>query len=273
MVCSSIPIFLCLQLSIDPAVSFRLIEAMRLFCLGLISGVMLVCASYFVVSNQDDATDVAEFVDFLLEDTERFESVAFREVVRAVSNCEVLSVDQTAVVDSAMVKVIETALNRIFDRLALSENSIHAVGRVNEISRHVEDALLDELNAVDGYTCSIPLNATGKLQRSGYPDLRLVHEASGRVFYLDPKVYKAGSEQSSFRTFYFEPQRETNKILESASHLIVGIAHSGKVEGHWQFKSWQLVDLYDFEVRLKAEFQASNRDLYQVEAQLSQSAD
>lgn len=244
---------------------------MRLFCLGLISGGILVCASYFVVSNQNDTNEIAAFVEFLLEDTERFESTAFREVVLAVSNCEVLPVDQSAAVDSAMLKVVETALDQIFARLALAGDSIHSVGRVNEISRHVEDALLAELNAAEGYTCSIPLNAMGQLQRSGYPDLRLVHEASGRVFYLDPKIYKAGSEQSSFRTFYFEPQSETNKILDAASHLIVGIAHSGKVEGLWKLESWQLVDLYDFEVRLKAEFQASNRDLYQVEAQLSRS--
>lgn len=234
---------------------------------------MLVCASYFVVSNQEDSTDVKEFVDFLLEDTERFESVAFREVVLAVSDFEVIPVDQAEAIDAAMLKVVETALDRIFDQLALSEHPIHSVGRVNEISRHVEDALLDELNVAEGYTCSVPLNASGKLQRSGYPDLRFVHEASGRVFYLDPKVYKAGSEQSSFRTFYFEPQSETNKILDSASHLIVGVAHGGKVEGHWQLESWQLVDLYDFEVRLKAEFQASNRDLYQAEAQIIQSVD
>jgi hypothetical protein len=32
-----------------------------------------------------------------------------------------------------------------------------------------------------------------------------------RVFYLDPKLYAAGSRDSSFRTFYFEPKITTNK--------------------------------------------------------------
>jgi len=33
----------------------------------------------------------------------------------------------------------------------------------------------------------------GKVQRSGYPDLRIVDLASKRVFYLAPKLYAAGS--------------------------------------------------------------------------------
>ena len=48
---------------------------------------------------------------------------------------------------------------------------------------------------------SIPANAAGRTQRSGYPDLRLVHTTSERVFSIDPKVYKLGSETSSFRNF------------------------------------------------------------------------
>lgn len=145
------------------------------------------------------------------------------------------------------------------------------MGRVNEISRHVEDFLLSHLNAAEGYECTIPVNATGRVQRSGYPDLRLFHTASGRVFYIDPKVYKLGSETSSFRSFYFEPKLGTNKILDNASHLIVGIAHSGKVEGRWQLDTWKIVDLINFHVRLKAEFQSSNRELYKDEAVILES--
>ena len=147
------------------------------------------------------------------------------------------------------------------------------MGRVNEISRHVEDSLLKLLNAKDGLLCEVPLNASGKRQRSGYPDLRLLDEASGRVFYIDPKIYRLGSEQSSFRTFYFEPKKATNKILDNASHLIVGVAHSGKVDGRWKLDHWKIVNLVDFRVRLKAEFQASNRDLYQRDAVLRKSND
>jgi hypothetical protein len=70
-----------------------------------------------------------------------------------------------------------------------------------------------------------------------------------------------GSATSSLRTFYFEPKDNTLKITEDASHLLLGIEHDGK-DGVWEFLGYQLVDLSSLKVRLKAEFQASNRDLY-----------
>jgi hypothetical protein len=215
--------------------------------------------------------DIEPFVHWLLDDGERLEDVRFAEVAEAVSGCKVLPVNTTNTVDVAMLTHLQASLDAMLLELAKADNPIHAVGRVNEISRHVEDFLLSRLNAAEGYECKIPPNATGRVQRSGYPDLRLFHTASGRVFYIDPKVYKLGSETSSFRSFYFEPKLGTNKILDNASHLIVGIAHSGKVEGRWQLDTWKIVDLINFHVRLKAEFQSSNRELYKDEAVLGES--
>jgi hypothetical protein len=37
-------------------------------------------------------------------------------------------------------------------------------------------------------------------------------------------------------------------------------------EGQWAFTGWRLVDLSTLKVRLKAEFQASNADLYRKSA-------
>jgi hypothetical protein len=105
------------------------------------------------------------------------------------------------------------------------------------------------------------------VQRSDYPDLRVVDVASKRVFYLDPKLYVAGSRDSSFRAFYFEPKVATNKVRDDAIHLIVGFEHERRERnGAWKFTRWDLVDLSQFKVKLKAEFQASNRDMYRPEA-------
>jgi 5'-3' exonuclease len=43
--------------------------------------------------------------------------------------------------------------------------------------------------------------------------------------------------------------------------LLCGIEHDGK-EGQWTFTRFHLVDLSTLRVRLKAEFQASNAELY-----------
>jgi hypothetical protein len=155
---------------------------------------------------------------------------------------------------------------------ARADHPLHEIGRINEVSGAVEDFLLQNLGREGRFAVRIPPNAAGDTQRSGYPDIELRHLLSGRVVYIDPKVYREGSEDSSFRSFYFEPKSETNKILEDAHHLVVGLAHGGRVEGRWQLLRWGLVDLSEFRVRLKAEFQASNRDLYQEDAVLRRGA-
>ena len=91
-------------------------------------------------------------------------------------------------------------------------------------------------------------------------------KATGRVLYLDPKLFAAASKRSSLRTFYFEPKRATNKVNDDAHHLIVGISHERADASGMQFTRWELIDLANFRVKLKAEFEASNADLYRPEA-------
>ena len=144
--------------------------------------------------------------------------------------------------------------------------------RINEVSSYFESAFKQELNAVPGFVCDFPKTSVEHVQRSGYPDLRLEDKTTGRVLYLDPKLYERGSRESSFRTFYFEPKVATNKVRDDAVHLIVGFEHEPKSEGRWKFTRWDLVDLAHFKVKLKAEFQGSNHDLYRPEAIVATSA-
>ena len=108
--------------------------------------------------------------------------------------------------------------------------------------------------------------------------MRITDRESKRVFYLDPKLYAAGSRDSSFRTFYFEPKKSTNKVRDDAVHFVLGFEHAPRETGSaspnamWKFTRWDLVDLSRFTVRLKAEFQGSNHDLYRPEAIVASSA-
>jgi len=155
--------------------------------------------------------------------------------------------------------------------------------------------LRELIGGTPGLKCDFPLTAEGKIQRSGYPDLRITDLESKRVFYLDPKLYAAGSRHSSFRTFYFEPKKSTNKVRDNAVHFVVGFEHAQRDvaasltrgasvsdqnraterRGHkpmWNFTRWDLADLSPFTVKLKAEFQGSNRDMYRPEAIVASSA-
>lgn len=211
--------------------------------------------------------EVVAFVDWLFSDGQQLGEIPFPNLVEAVTGKSVLPVDPSDPQTAQILQMISVQADAILLELNDPQHPIHSVGRINEVSGHIEDFLREKLDAIDGLYCEFPETASGKIQRSGYPDLRLLHEASGRVFYIDPKLYAVGSERSSFRTFYFEPKVETNKILDDASHLILGIAHGGRLaDGSWHFLRWRLIDLSTLQVRLKAEFQAGNRDLYREDA-------
>lgn len=217
--------------------------------------------------------EVAGLISWLLDSDRDLARIPFADVIAATAAVEVLPFDPQDPNDSRIVHRIGEALDNLLQEINHPEHPIHEVGRINEVSGHLEDLLMDELNAIEDFVCTFPLTAGGRIQRSGYPDLRLQDLASGRVFYLDPKVYRAGSEGSTFRTFYFEPKVDTNKITENATHLIAGISHGGRIDGKWVFLRWNLVDLHAFEVRLKAEFQGSNRDLYRPESIIARGGD
>ena len=195
---------------------------------------------------------------------------SFATVCEAVSGKKVIPLDQSPP-QQRVIKAIEAALSKILPQLSKTDSPIRKLRRINEASRFFEDALLENLNATPGLKCEIPSTRDGAHQRSGYPDLRITDQKTGTVFYLDPKLVEQGSDNSTFRSFYFEPKTETSKIHDDAVHLLVGIEHNGKTRA-WTFSGWRIVDLSTMEVRLKAEFQATNADLYR-ETELSLPAD
>jgi hypothetical protein len=156
---------------------------------------------------------------------------------------------------------IGQALAETIRELNATDSPVRKLRRINEASKFFEDGLLSRLNAMPGLRCETPPTRAGVHQRSGYPDLRIIDVESGGVFYLDPKLVERGSAASTLRSFYFEPKDETLKITDDAVHLLAGIEHDGRDQA-WTFGGWRLVDLSTLRVRLKAEFQASNADLY-----------
>ena len=185
---------------------------------------------------------------------------SFATIANACSGKQVLPLTK----DPAHLRVtaaINLALRRTLAELNQTDSPVRQLRRINEASRFFEDGIHKHINELPGLKCDVPPNRAGEHQRSGYPDLRIIDVESKLVFYLDPKLVEQGSAESTFRTFYFEPKDETLKITDDAVHLLVGIEHDGK-ERQWTFTGWRLIDLSTLRVRLKAEFQASNADLY-----------
>jgi hypothetical protein len=214
----------------------------------------------------------------LLDEDQQLRGVPLSEVILDTTGKKVLPFDANNAVDQRVAKAISAACNETMKRLNAPGSAIQNIDRINEVSSHFEDTLRELLDAAPGLRCDFPLTAEGKIQRSGYPDLRIMDLESKRVFYLDPKLYAVGSRDSSFRAFYFEPRKSTNKVRDDAVHFVVGFEHLPRETGLsspnaiWKFTRWDLVDLSRFTVKLKAEFQGSNRDMYRPEAIVATSA-
>ena len=216
---------------------------------------------------------VDQLIPWLLDEDRQLRGIAFSKVIFDTTGKSVLAVDPKNETDQRVINRIATACDETMKRLNAPENPIQKIPRINEVSSHFEDALRNVLNSTPGLSCEFPRTADGKVQRSGYPDLRIVDLASKRVFYLDPKLYATGTRDSSFRTFYFEPKGATNKVRDDAVHFVAGFEHEPREKnGAWKFTRWDLVDLAQFQVKLKAEFQGSNRDMYRPEAIVATSA-
>jgi hypothetical protein len=232
----------------------------------LLSFACAVCFGLVSKAADTNRMDVGQAVLAVAKADRELKEIPFAEVVKAATGRRILPFDLKNENDRELLSKIGAAMDEVMKRMNATNSVAQKQRRINEVSSHFEDEMKKVLNDTPGFSCDYPHLASGKIQRSGYPDLRLADKKSGRIIYLDPKLYEATSRGSSLRTFYFEPKTDTNKILDDAHHLIVGFAHDGKKSGQWKFLSWELVDLFQFKVRLKAEFQGSNRDLYQENA-------
>jgi hypothetical protein len=238
----------------------------------------------------DQKPAVDQLIPWLLDEDRQLRGIAWSEVVADTTGKKVLPFDSKNEADQRVLKAISAGCDETLKRLNAPDSAIQKIDRINEVSSHFEDTLRGLLNSTAGLSCDFPRTSEGKIQRSGYPDLRIVDVSSKRVYYLDPKLYAEGSRDSSFRTFYFEPKIATNKVRDDAVHFIVGFEHEARpvaaslsrgdseneskstaTEGRgynpkWHFTRWDVVDLSSFKVKLKAEFQGSNKDMYRPEA-------
>jgi len=217
---------------------------------------------------------VDQLIPWLLDEDRQLRGIPFAEVILDTTGQHVLAVDAKNETDQHVIKQIGAACDQMIKRMNAPDSAIQNVARINEVSSHLEDTLRELLNSTSGLHCDFPHTTQDRAMRSGYPDLRIIDLASKRVFYLDPKLYAAGNRDSSFRTFYFEPKVATNKVRDDAVHFIVGFEHEPREKnGRWKFTRWDLVDLSHFKVKLKAEFQGSNRDMYRADAIVASSAE
>ena len=214
----------------------------------------------------EEPYDTESLIHLLLQQDLGTRRFTFSEVIHAGCGKKVIAFDSKNEVHQEIKNAIEKAADDTQSEMNQSTSPIRKLRRINEASRFFENYLMKHLNSLNHFSCTIPKNNNGNEQRSGYPDLLITHtsEQDKQTYvYLDPKLYEEKSRASSLRTFYYEPRSRTNKIQHNALHLLIGFSHDGK-DGAWTFINWEIVDLSTLSIRLKAEFQSSNRDIYRA---------
>ena len=196
---------------------------------------------------------------------------SFARVIEQSSGHRVTPFDSDNPASSIILEAIRGAADQAMKIHSEEGSALRSLRRINEGSRCFEETLRAHIDAHRSLFCSIPETVEGKEQRAGYPDLRIEHVESGTVAYLDPKLYEEKNRYSTLRTFYYNVGSiSSSKITEDAHHLLLGFSHDG-AEGEWTFLDWELLDLSTLETGLKAEFHASNRDLYSNQSTIARS--
>ncbi len=193
--------------------------------------------------------------------------IPFSVVVKVLSGFSVVPFDKGSKEDKVL-------LNKLIKGMQIATKKANATGiftnRPNEVGNHIEPFVRDALNEV-GMEATIPTTQNGKHKTAGYPDVA-IKDTGGRVTYLECKTYNLKSEESSFRTFYFQPSEEF-KITADARHLLIGFEIKvEKRSGRDAFVpiSWHLYTLDKLRVQVKHEFNASNKQLYTADALLAE---
>ena len=133
---------------------------------------------------------VDQLIPWLLDEDQQLRGVPLSEVILDTTGKKVLPFDANNPVDQRVAKAISAACNETMKRLNAPGSAIQNIDRINEVSSHFEDTLRELLNAAPGLRCDFPLTAEGKIQRSGYPDLRIVRSGEQARLLFGPKTLR-----------------------------------------------------------------------------------
>lgn len=190
--------------------------------------------------------------------------IGVSQIISAITDHAVIALEDTEQ-DIALINSISAAAK---DLIESSQAVPIKTTRLNELGNAVEEPMLDACVRAN-LAATWPKRSDGTAARTGYPDIAIEIDGT-RPTYLEAKVIGAGSEGSSFRSFYLSPS-ENPKVCADARHLLIAFTHKRCADSkdgleQYALTTFKIVDLARVLGRIKFEYQASNRDMYLGEA-------
>ena len=181
---------------------------------------------------------------------EIIESIDFSEVVRVTNGHQVIPLDiKGSLEDKELFNKISMSAKRYIELCRRTRRRLQG-NRINEVGNAIEEEFVQELSR-NG------LEAT-KLGEAGYPDMKII-DGYGRVSYVESKAISKGWD-STLRSFYYTTGK---KIKTDARHLLIGWMVREERDKYWEIIGCRIVDLSKIKLKLKSEFNAGNKELYE----------
>ncbi|MBD3408496.1 MAG: hypothetical protein GF411_20400 [Candidatus Lokiarchaeota archaeon] len=174
--------------------------------------------------------------------------VPFPLLIKTTTGKEIIPLDSSNKADMILIEKITKSITSYLDISKRTKRRIRG-DRINEVGKSIEVEFVQELQRN-----GLEVNSLGS---SGYPDIEIIDHV-GRFTYLESKS-TSKSWESSFRSFYYNTGK---KVKENARHLLIGWRIIEESDKYWIIKGCKLVDLFNLSLKLKAEFNASNNNIY-----------
>jgi len=197
---------------------------------------------------------------------EPLRDIPFSLVIKSVFGFQVLPFDLKHKENEKLLDLLKQAAN-IAGKKARKEGII--ARRANDVGTRIKPYVREALKQLK-LQARTPITQSGKKKAMGYPDIE-VTDPWGRSFYLECKTYNIQNIDTTRRAFYFSPpsKKGGGKIIRDTFHLLmsfqVEVARVIDAERRVYIPiHWRIYSLESINVNLKAEFNASNRQMYRA---------
>ena len=189
-----------------------------------------------------------------IEKSRNKSKLLFRDLIKARTGCSVIKatpeqLDECRIIAENAKEIMKNEHNNIFPQKKLKPGETTKEDmRVNECGNFMEK-IVDKADP----RIIKPTNLQGCKKATGYPDREKENEA-----YVEIKILAEGSENSTYRSFYVST---FDKVTKSIPHILMAFTHNKKGLTN---DAPKIIDLYDLEVAIKVEYNASNNTIYRL---------